>query len=112
MRITLRHLGAQANPAKLLFDTHLAVAPGHPPGLQAQRLADDVAHQHPGSRDPAGSWNTIETLLLCRCICRLDRWVTSAPPIRTMPDVGSRSRTMHRPTVDLPEPLSPTSAIT
>ncbi len=34
----------------------------------------------------------------------------SAPSSRTVPPVGSSSRTTHRPTVDLPEPLSPTRA--
>src|SRR5262245_36190838 len=62
-----------------------------------------------GSSDENGSWNMI-------CICRrwgrnsdLFNFVMSLPERRIMPAVGSMSRNTVRPTVDLPQPDSPTN---
>ena len=65
-----------------------------------------------GSRLPKGSWKMI-------CISRLrarkaagERLARSSPAKRTEPLSGSIRRSMTRPSVDLPQPLSPTMAST
>ena len=74
-----------------------------------ERLGDAAPTVMRGSSDAYGSWNTI-------CISRrsarrspLSSVVSSMPSNLTEPEVGSISRSTQRPTVDFPEPDSPTS---
>jgi hypothetical protein len=61
-----------------------------------------------GLSDEYGSWNTMCMSRRSGRIPRRDTCVMSLPLSRIWPDVGSSSRMMHRPTVDLPLPDSPT----
>ena len=62
-----------------------------------------------GSRLAYGSWKTIWRLRRCLRIALRERPMSSSPRNTISPDVGSISRRMQRPTVDLPDPDSPTS---
>ena len=114
MRVAAGDLGPQPDPAELLGHPGPHVPARSRSRLQPQRFGHHVprpASAGRGSRPGPG--RRCETSRLCRRICRRDRWVTSAPARRTVPDGRlAAGASMHRPTVDLPEPLSPTSAIT
>ena len=58
-----------------------------------------------GSNDEYGSWNTI---CACRRIRPNDPFAIGSPSKKTSPDVGSSRRRARRPSVDLPDPDSPT----
>src|SRR4051812_2808926 len=60
-----------------------------------------------GSSDANGSWNTIWTRVV-RLTGRRPPDMTGAPAMRAAPDVGGRMPTMTRPSVDFPQPDSPT----
>ena len=61
-----------------------------------------------GFRDENGSWKTICMVLRNGRTRRDDKCVMSCPSNRILPSVGSCSLRIVLPTVDLPQPLSPT----
>jgi hypothetical protein len=61
-----------------------------------------------GLSDAYGSWKTICSLRRRRRSSPPFIVVTSLPWNRTLPDVGSTSRSTERAVVDLPQPDSPT----
>ena len=63
-----------------------------------------------GLSEPYGSWNTSWALRRKSCKAAASSANTSRPSNRTVPAVGSISRSTRRLTVDLPQPDSPTSA--
>ena len=63
-----------------------------------------------GSRLANGSWKTICMVFRCGRISRGPRSVMSRPLSRTRPSSGWWSRMMRLASVDLPQPLSPTTA--
>ena len=61
-----------------------------------------------GFSDAYGSWNTICMRLRCGRIAPVSRCVMSSPSRRIVPSLGSSRRNSSLPTVDLPQPDSPT----
>src|SRR2546427_5048278 len=61
-----------------------------------------------GLSDAYGSWKMICISLRSARSERLSSVVTFCAPNQTSPDVGSMSRRIERPVVDLPQPDSPT----
>ena len=114
VRVAAGDLGAQPDPAELLGHPGLQVAPGEPlAGCSRSGSATTSPTSIRGSSEPAGSWKTMDTSRRCGRSWRRDRWVTSAPcePDRARRSARAGARCTG-PTVDLPEPLSPTRAMT
>ena len=61
-----------------------------------------------GLREEYGSWKTVWMRRRCSHIAPGDSAVTSSPATTMRPEVGSTSLSTARPTVDLPQPDSPT----
>ena len=61
-----------------------------------------------GFSEEKGSWKIICILRRSGTISLRERWVMSSPSNSIVPSVGSSSRIIVRPAVDLPHPLSPT----
>ena len=61
-----------------------------------------------GSSDPNGSWKMIWAPRRNLRKAGPSRSRIASPPMRTLPPLGSISRSSKRPAVDFPQPLSPT----
>ena len=110
VRIAVDHLGQQPDRLHHLDAPALrrssALELGH---QRAQRIGDDLAHRH--ARIERGQRVLEDDLQVARAACASPRrgsCVRSSPSHSTRPSSGVSSCRMQRPSVDLPQPLSPT----